>query len=64
MNDFGKIIAYERKVKGITQIELADMIEVSRRTIQLLENNNSGRIDILWRCIIALDIKEMSFIET
>jgi transcriptional regulator with XRE-family HTH domain len=62
MNDFGKIIAYERKVKGLTQIELADMINVSRRTIQLIENNNTGRIEILWRCIIALEIKEISFI--
>lgn len=62
MNDFGKIIAYERKVKGLTQIQLAEMVSVSRRTIQLLENNNTGRIEILWRCIVALEIKEISFI--
>lgn len=62
MKNFGHIIAYERKVKGLTQIQLAEKVNVSRRTIQLLENENTGRIEILWRCVIALEISEMKFI--
>lgn len=41
MKEIGKTILETRKVKGITQEELADLAKVNLRTIQRLENNKN-----------------------
>lgn len=59
MINIGKLLQEKRHQSGITQVELAQLVGVSRRTIQLLEQRNTGRLEILDKCLVALKVEEV-----
>jgi DNA-binding XRE family transcriptional regulator len=57
--NIGQLVQEKRNQSGITQVELAQLVGVSRRTIQLIEQKNTGRLEILSRCLDALKVEEV-----
>ncbi len=61
MNDFkkalGEIVRKARKEKGLTQSQLADLIQADTRTILNIENNKGNpKLEILFPLIRTLEI--------
>lgn len=53
----GLNIAYYRKEKGLSQIQLADAIDISRTHMSRIENNDSAvSLDVIFSIAKALDI--------
>ena len=53
-----------RKIKGITQEELAEMLDITPRQVQRLENYQSDtRLSTLKKLIKCLEIKDKDIIE-
>lgn len=53
----GSNIKKARKKKGYTQAQLAEIVELSNRTVQLMENGKSGmKIETLIKFCDALDV--------
>lgn len=53
----GSNIKKARKKKGYTQAQLAEIVELSNRTVQLIENGKSGmKIETLIKFCDALDV--------
>ena len=51
-------IAYFRRAKGITQHQLADLLDINCQTVSRMENANTGiSADMLFALSKALDIK-------
>lgn len=64
--EIGLKIAYYRKLKGYTQIEFAEMIDVSRTHLSNIEAPNiptSISLDLLFRISEVLDIETKHFFE-
>ena len=57
LKDLGKRIIEARKAKKISQIELAEMVDISTSHLSNIENGHSSfGVDILIKIIEALDI--------
>lgn len=53
----GLNIAYYRKEKGLSQIQLADMIDISRTHMSRIENNDCAvSLDVIFSIADALEI--------
>lgn len=64
--EIGLKIAYFRKLKGFSQMELAEMIDVSRTHLSNIEAPNkptSVSLDLLFRISEVLDIDIINFFE-
>jgi len=62
MNIIGNKISESRKLKGLTQEELADLSKVNLRTIQRIENNENeprGNTLNLICNVLDLDLKDL-----
>mgnify|MGYP000612647385 CR=1 FL=1 len=56
--NLGLSIAYFRRAKGITQQQLADLLDINCQTVSRMENANTGiSADMLFALSKALDIK-------
>lgn len=56
--EIGTLVKVIRKQRGISQVQLAQSIDVSRTTLQSLENGNNSTIDTLLKVIKELDLLE------
>lgn len=64
--EIGLKIAYYRKLKGLSQLELAEKIDVSRTHLSNIETPNvptSISLDLLFRISEVLDIEMKNFFE-
>lgn len=53
----GLNIAYYRKEKGLSQMQLAEQIDISRTHMSRIENNDCAvSLDVIFRIAKALDI--------
>lgn len=53
----GLNIAYYRKERGLSQIKLADRIDISRTHMSRIENNDCAvSLDVIFRIAKALDV--------
>ena len=62
MNNIGNIISERRKLKALTQEELAELSNVNLRTIQRIENNENeprGKTLSLICDVLNLDLEEL-----
>ncbi len=56
--NLGLSIAYFRRAKGITQQQLADLLDINCQTVSRMENANTGiSADMLFALSKALNIK-------
>lgn len=58
LQDLGRQLRRLRVESGLTQQELADLANVSRRTVTALENAEGALVDSLLSVLIALDATE------
>lgn len=56
--EIGSVVKAIRKQRRITQVQLATSIDVSRTTLQNLENGNNYTIDTLLKVFKELDLLE------
>lgn len=64
--EIGLKIAYYRKLKGFSQLQLAEMIDVSRTHLSNIEAPNkptSISLDLLFRISEVLEIEPKAFFE-
>lgn len=53
----GLNIAYYRKERGLSQMQLADMIDISRTHMSRIENNDCAvSLDVIFRIAKSLDV--------
>ena len=66
-NEYKKLalnIAYYRKERGLSQIQLAEAVDISRPHISRIENNDCAvSLDVIFRIAKALNIPAMKLFE-
>jgi DNA-binding XRE family transcriptional regulator len=57
-NEVGSLVKAMRKQRGISQSQLAQSLDVSRTTIQNLENGKNFTVDTILKVIKEMDLLE------
>ena len=57
-NELGLLVKALRKQRGLSQIQLADSLDVSRTTIQNLELGKNFTVDTILRVLKEMDLLE------